>query len=308
MKPLRFARLFVIFISTMVLAQSNPVLPIQAKSSEPYLENSFDLAATIGEDLLGRGSVPACTGVPGPLLHTTYCSCKNGVCICPGIGAVGTANPQGTVAEPVSTGNGDYFYQHADFSIPGRGPQLLFQRAYNSLDSYSGPLGTNWTHSYNILLTNNSSTIDIKWGDGHIDVYTLSGSNYVPPAGVFSTLIANSDGTFAVTQKDQTQYNFTSAGVLSSIVDKNGNQILFTYAGGNLTQITDTVGRVFTLAYNSSNQLITITDAIGRTESFTYSATNDLATVTDPLKGVTTYAYDTSHHITTITLPGNTSS
>jgi YD repeat-containing protein len=222
-----------------------------------------------------------------------------------GIGATGTNNPQGTASEPVSTGNGNYFYQTTDFNIPGRGLQVLFQRTYNTQDSYAGPLGTNWTHSYNILLTDESPAISIKWGDGHTDTYALTDSLYVPPPGVYNTLVKNPDGTYALTQPNQAQYNFTATGTLLSIVDKNGNSLVFAYDGhGNLIQITDTVGRHITLSYDSSNRTTQISDPVGRTVAFTYSSSNDLTTATDPLKGVTTFAYDTSHRITSITLPG----
>lgn len=220
------------------------------------------------------------------------------------IGGVGTNNPQATIAEPVSTGNGNHFYTHTDFATPGRGLRLVLQRAYNTLDAYAGPLGANWTHSYNIVLTDSSSVIVLKWGDGHNEAYARSGSAYAPPTGVHNSLVKNSDGTYVLTQKGQTQYSFTSAGSLSSIVDKNGNRILFGYdANGNLIQVTDTVGRALTLAYDSSHRIIGIRDPIGRKESFTYTAENDLATVTDPAGGVTTYTYDGSHHVTSTTLP-----
>ena len=69
--------------------------------------------------------------------------------------------------EPVSTGNGNYYYQHTDFAIPGRGMPLVFQRSYNALDNYAGSLGADWTHNYNIILIQTSSGAVIKWGDGH---------------------------------------------------------------------------------------------------------------------------------------------
>jgi len=89
----------------------------------------------------------------------------------------GTGNDPGAAcvftSEPINTGNGDYFYQHADFVIPGRGVPLVFQRSYNTLDNYAGPLGTNWTHSYNILLERTASGVIIKWGDGHGETFTV---------------------------------------------------------------------------------------------------------------------------------------
>jgi len=225
----------------------------------------------------------------------------------PTVGAVGgTYSPQATVAEPVATGNGNYFYQHTDLVIPGRGIPLVFQRSYNALDNYSGPLGANWTHSYNIVLTETVTAASVKWGDGHTETYTLSGGVYIPQPGVFNTLIQNPDGTFVLTQKNQTRYLFSATGTLTSIADKNGNTIQLTYNGaGSLTQITDTVGRNLALSYDGSNRITRITDPIGRTTLFSYSGTNDLTQVTDSAGGATQFAYDASHHVTSITLPNN---
>jgi RHS repeat-associated protein len=227
--------------------------------------------------------------------------------VIPVVGAVGgTYSQQAMVAEPVATGNGNYLYQHTDLVIPGRGIPLVFQRSYNTLDNYSGPLGTNWTHSYNIFLAGTPTGASIKWGDGHTETYTLSGGIYVPQPGVFSALIQNPDGTFVLTQKSQTRYLFSAAGSLASIVDKNGNTIQFTYSGaGNLTQITDTVGRNLTLSYDGSNRITEVTDPIGRTVSFSYSASDDLSQVTDTAGGVTQLTYDASHHVASITLPNS---
>ena len=217
----------------------------------------------------------------------------------------GTQNPVAMYAEPVDTQSGNYFYQHTDFNIPGRGMALMFSRSYNAQASNLGPLGNNWTHSYNVILNDAGSSISITWGDGHAEIYLLSAGVYYPSPGVHNTLLKNQDGTYAITQKDRTQYNFATNGRLSGVIDKNGNQLLCGYAGnGTLTKITDTVGRTMTFTYDKSNRIVHIVDSIGRKESFTYSANNDLATATDPLKGVTTFSYDTAHHVTTITSPG----
>ena len=220
------------------------------------------------------------------------------------LGLPSTGNQQGTYAEPVSTGNGNYFYQHTDLAVPGRGMPFVFQRAYNTLDSYAGPLGVNWTHTYNVFLTRTSSAATIKWSDGHTETYTQVGSLFLSPPGVYNALDQNPDSSYVLTQKNQTQYNFTSEGVLSTIVDKNGNTIVLSYnASGELTQITDTVGRVFTITYDASNRIINITDPIGRQVVYTYSTAGDLASAKDAAGDVTTFTYDSSHRFTSVTLP-----
>lgn len=220
------------------------------------------------------------------------------------IGAIDPANPQATEAEPVSTGNGNYFYTHTDLAMPDRGLPLVFQRAYNTLDSYSGPLGAKWDYQYNIILAANSTSAVIKWGDGHSETYVFNGTSYTPPPGVFSILARNDDGTFTLTKRNRTRYNFSPAGKLASIVDRNGNQVLLSYdAGGHLTTITGTGGRTLTLTYDGNSRITSVTDSAGRSLSFSYDANDNLVQAVDPAGGVTTYAYDGSHHVTSITLP-----
>ena len=229
---------------------------------------------------------PASTSCPPPIL--SFAAPSNGV----------------LRGEPVNTATGNYYYQHTDLMIPGRGMPLVFQRNYNALDTYSGPLGANWTHSYNVAMTTTTTSAIIKWGDGHGETFTLSGGTYVPQPGVFSTLIKNADGTFVLTRKDQSRFNFSLSGKLTSIQDKNGNTVTLIYNGnGNLTQITDTVGRNLTLSYDGSNRVTRITDPISRVVSFQYDVNNNLVQTTDPAGGITTFAYDTSHRVTSITQP-----
>src|SRR5579863_154027 len=219
-------------------------------------------------------------------------------------GAGDNLGQQATTSEPVSTASGNYYYTHSDFTIPGRGLPLIFARAYNTLDNYSGPLGANWTHSYNVVLSQPATgVVVIKWGDGHGEMFTLSGSTYVPQADVFNTLVQNGDGTFTLTRKDQTGFNFAPNGSLTSIRDKNGNAITLTYTSGNLTQITDTVGRALKLSYDGSNRITQITDSIGRTVSFEYDASDNLVKATDQAGGATTFAYDANHRVASITQP-----
>ncbi len=238
--------------------------------------------------------LPPVPPIPGPLPPP------------PGTGSAGTSqNPQLPLAEPISTGNGNYYYTHTDFVIPGRGLPLAFQRSYNTLDNYSGPLGNNWTHTYNVILTGTSDgTVNIRWGDGHGETFTPSGTAYVNQPGVFGTLVRNPDSTFVLNQKDQTKYNFSATGRLTAIRDRNGNTIQLTYnVGGNLTQITDTGGRTVMLSYDVSNRITQLTDPLGRAVTFQYSSTNDLVAETDSAGGVTRFAYDANHRVTSITLP-----
>lgn len=259
-----------------------------------------------GQVLVAGGVSNTNTGTPAIASTEIWTGSVVGTAIPAGLASAGgTVNPQQSASEPISTGNGNYYYTHTDFVVPGKGMPLIFTRQYNSLDSYAGPLGANWTDSYNIFLTQDSAgKVTIKWGDGHNETFTPSGTGYTDQPGVFSTLTKNADASFLLLQKDRTRYNFSAAGKLASIQDRNGNTILLTYDGfGNLSEVADAVGRRLTFSYDGSNRITQVTDPIGRTITFGYDASDNLVQATDSAGGITQFAYDASHRVISITLP-----
>src|ERR1035441_8571197 len=83
-----------------------------------------------------------------------------------------TVDGSGTVGIKQADGHQDYYAPAGGgaFTPQTRG---LFN---TSQDPYSGPMGANWTHSYNISLTvDGSGTVGIKQADGHQDYYAPAG-------------------------------------------------------------------------------------------------------------------------------------
>jgi RHS repeat-associated protein len=215
--------------------------------------------------------------------------------------ALGNNPQQAFSKDPVNLATGNYTYNHVDLRMPGRGLPFEFKRFYNSKAPSTGnqPLGFGWTHSYNICLSiNSSNSAVIAFGDGHQETYASNGAGgYVSEPGIFNNL-ASSGGGFTLTTKDRQQYNFNSQGQLTSIADKNSNTVRLGYTGDNLRTVTDTVGRVVTLAYDDNNCLTNISDPIGRTVQFAYDSDTNLASATDLRGGVTQFAYDDLHQMT----------
>jgi RHS repeat-associated protein len=216
-----------------------------------------------------------------------------------GLGAAGSpSNPQATVAEPVSTGNGNYYYVHTDFSDFDHIPALplSFQRSYNSLDNYGGPLGPNWTHNFNISLgsatLNGASAVAVKWGDGHNELYLVNGDAYSPLAPTTSSLTRDpTTGNYTITRKDGLKYFFNPAGTLSSIQDRNERSITAAHdANNNLISLTSGQQQL-SFAYDSMFRLLSVTDLSGRTVSYAYDSNSNLVSETDPAGNITSYAY-----------------
>src|SRR5207244_87321 len=105
--------------------------------------------------------------------------------------------------------------------------------------------------------------VQIRRGDGRKDLYLRQPDlSYTPPTNVFDALAKNGDSTFTLTLKNQTKYEFSTAGKLTRIHEPAGNQITLSYVGGKLASLSDTAGRLTTLSYSGG-----INVALGKTYS-----------------------------------------
>ena len=197
---------------------------------------------------------------------------------------------------------GNFVRQEQDLVIPGRGLPLAVTRTYNSASTGDGPLGPGWTHSYNLaVIPDGADAVLVRNADGRLDRFSRQpDGSYVAPAGIHNLLTRAADGTYTLITKNQTVYRFDTSGRLTRIGDKNENAVLLAYSGGDLTGITDTVGRAFTLVYDGAHRLTELRDPAGRVVHFAHLPDGRLASVTDPLGHVTLYGY-TSGYLTAVT-------
>lgn len=218
-----------------------------------------------------------------------------------------------------------------------------FQLYYDSADTvylpsimgstfpFKTPLGQGWSHSYDISLFKNPDGVMVLRGGGLAKrFFTTSGSVFISQPGDSSVLVKNGNGTYTLTHRDGTIYNFTSAGPITSIVDRYGNTTTISSIANKKQTITDPQGRVTTLNYDVySEKIISIVDPSGNTYSFAFynsilqsitypvPATGGTAPVwnfaynnnwlmqkkTDPAGNISTYQYDTNNRVITGTGP-----
>jgi YD repeat-containing protein len=229
-------------------------------------------------------------GVPGSQTYGT------------GSGTYGN-DPSRLEAEPVNTATGNYVNQVTDLALPGRGLPLAAGRTYNSLDATSGPLGPGWSFSYAAHLTvNPDGSVTFSAEDGAQYLFVPDGSGgFVRPTATYTDLAQLGDGSYQLTRRDGVVDHFDATGHWLSETDRNGNALTFSYSSGQLTGITDSVGRSVTLSYDGSGRLTGLAAPLSRSVSYTYDASGRLATVTDLAGATTTYGYDASNRLTTIT-------
>ncbi|WP_243292303.1 DNRLRE domain-containing protein [Bacillus sp. FJAT-47783] len=222
-----------------------------------------------------------------------------------------TVDPMGveefwsTTEEGVNPANGNLVLQETDVAVPGRGVEVEVSRTYNSRKSwYAGMFGYGWFSNVEALLVDSGDgPITLIDGDNtrHIFGQAIGGS-YTTPGGLYLTLEKNQDGTYTITEKDDTKIHFNTSGRISSIVDTNGNTTTFTYnANGKLTSVQDASGRATTITYGTNGYVSSVTDSANRTTTYEYDAAGNLTKVIDPGNFATTFSYDADHNLKTIT-------
>jgi RHS repeat-associated protein len=254
------------------------------------------------------GVVPAAEHSAGPSGTAPY---VQGSCGCHG--------------QPIDTAYGNFWHTFSDLAVPGRGIQLGLSHTYSSVNAaVGGPLGYGWTYSYAMSLGQDPVTgnVTIHEENGGQAAFTLSGGVYSAPPRDIATLVKNPDGTFTFVRQARQRYTFNASGQLTAQTDLNGyattlaynvggqlstvtdpasRSLTFTWAGANLTQVSDPIGRTVSYAYNDGlGNLTDVTDANGGVTHFTYDANHMVLTMTDPLGQVTTNVY-TSNRVTSQT-------
>lgn len=175
------------------------------------------------------------------------------------------------------------------FTTKGGMQNIAISLFYKSLPAYTGPLGTGWSHSYDIALTLNADgSVILRNGTGDKRYYMKSGSTYNSPQGDYSTLVKNADNSYTISYRDGSKYNFDTVGKITSLIDRYQNAISFAYTGSDMTTITDSTGRFATIGYDQSttpHRILTITDPNNSVYNFSYqgaNCSNMLCRVTNP--------------------------
>jgi RHS repeat-associated protein len=190
---------------------------------------------------------------------------------------------------PIGLSNGEARLAQVDLYVPSRGFPFVWGRTYSSRASFDGPIGQSWDLTYHRrLVVLVGGDVSLVTGLAREDVYvSVGGGGFISPPGFFDQLVKNGDGTYTQTTPHGIVYRYDTSGFLVSIADRNGNTLTITRNGfHNVTLITDTQGREYTVAYTdgtAAQKIQSLTDFSGRQIVYTYSAANDLIRVRSPL-------------------------
>ena len=194
--------------------------------------------------------------------------------------------------------------QTTELTIPGRGLDYDLTMTYRSDVVGTDACCGGWEMSYsrrlvvvdpNNLAEYQAAFPSAKVGDvdqvddnDRDDLYVLNGSSYISPAGYYSQLLKNPDGSYTERFADGTVYDYSrpdamGVATLKSESDANGDTMQFVYNDQEqLTTVYDTLGRPIQYSYNTAGELTQVQDYMGRTVTFGYDANGDLTSVTSP--------------------------
>ncbi|MDZ4153961.1 DUF6531 domain-containing protein, partial [Methylicorpusculum sp.] len=148
-----------------------------------------------------------------------------------------------------------------------------------------------------------SNTVIVKQGlNGEVFVKLPDGTYNAAP-GNAAKLIKNADNTYSYETLHKDKLNFNAAGKIATFNHASGVQVKFTYAGNDLTQVQNSLGRTLTLT-NASGRVTQVADG-ARTSKYVYDTSGNLTTSTDATAKNTTFQYDLPGRITKFFYPSN---
>ena len=210
----------------------------------------------------------------------------------------------------VNVASGNLLLTASDLGIKGTGVDLVLDRYYNSLSGTTEHFSPGWRINFG----KDVKVTELASGNVEFQAPSLftaafarqADGTYRAPMGMHAALGKDPDGVWTVTyNQSRIKLRFGTAGrTLSSITDKNGNDIEFkTDASGRTYEIVDTQDRRTTLAYDTSSRLTSITDPTGRRTQYGYDASGNLTTFTDGAGKITRYAYNAARRLVEVVDP-----
>lgn len=214
----------------------------------------------------------------------------------------------------VNLANGNLVVGSDDVNVAGTGLDLSIGHTFNG-SPVNGFAPSRF--SFEAQLTISAGSVLFQGPRGEYQVFVNTGTGFLSPLGTSADLTQSGSSYTLTDRKSKEKLVFGATAnasnnnlrFLSSDTDRNGNAIVYNYGSfATLTSITDTQGRVITVAGtgNYGNWTITLADQFGRTWRYHYANvfTGNPDYSVDPENKTTTYAYDPNNGLLTqITTP-----
>lgn len=258
----------------------------------------------------------ACTA---PVPTNTFCPVKGASASSGTAGGPsgGSTSPQ--AGSPICLGNGNTFVRQTDLTVPGLGGGLSLVRTWSSLwppdqiTNSIGAFGPNWRSTYEErVYVGSDYFMKYARADGSFWSFGRSSSGWAPvsPADAVAKLVLQGNwvngGPWILTFQAGEQRLFSlTTGLLTQIIDRNGNATLITYDSSNrLATVTSASSQHLYFNYGSTsfpNVVTSVTSDFGLTLSYAYDGQGRLIQVTQPDSTTVSFTYNSQSQITAVT-------
>jgi len=213
---------------------------------------TYSVSFTIGDD------IPAISGYDGAIAGQTLDLGKD----------------KNIWGDPVSVGTGAHVVDWPVIAVNGA-RELVLRAGYNSLYSSFGQIGRGWHHNFEARLSfPNGGGIYFHPHAAELHAFRQdSPGNYICSdlTARTSTIARAADGSYTLTESDQSKLVFDGTGVLQQQIDPHGRAVVITRTSGRITRITEPIAGVYlNFEYNPQGFLTRVTDNSGRGMRFGY--------------------------------------
>ena len=208
---------------------------------------------------------------------------------------------QTCVDDPVDESAGSFGTEVTDAAVASPGVAFAFTRSYSSGDTSHYELGYGWHEPYGSYLVVNTgvspNTATATIGTGQQILFTAqSNGSWAAPVGTTATL-SYANSIYTLTDVNHVRWQFSTSGMLTKIIDRNGETATVSGWVHWPTKVTLGNGKIINFTTDGNGRITKITLPDGRTVLYGYGSAGDLTSVTDMRGGVTTYTYNSLHQL-----------
>lgn len=221
----------------------------------------------------------------------------------------------------VNTSTLNLVVQDTEFSVQSLGPRLTSTRTWNSVPTRAGMFGNGWSFPYESTLKKSCGGAQVTSAGGQTLWYKANLCPDTPlvypvsataPAGNLNKLTYASGDYWLLERNDTREtlrYDLAAGGLyrLTSITDKNGNQLVVAYNGdGAIDHVTDAVGRAISFTYDGNGRPVGMMTPGNLQAIFAYDVRGNLIRTVDLYGTEILYQYDLDNYMTAMSYAGKT--
>ncbi len=176
------------------------------------------------------------------------------------------------IADPVDAVSGSFLITEADILLPDVRESIRLERSYSSTRMGSGWLGKGWRFTYEGKLYIDGDIIHGQLPDGFCAAFRYTEEGFADILGNGRYVLAREIGMVEWVIADCHQhkrYCYTKEGLLTAVIDRNGQSLILSYQDGLLCRMQTALGYTVDFEFRDG-RLSSMKDDMGRSLQYRY--------------------------------------